>query len=116
VNRSFANFHSLIYPYSVTTLEKGELDAIRLPFSTGVPLNSHNRNNRNLKAKLGRLYHSLLHDLGTVREASVTSYPMSPQILIQSRVGNSSGPPVVRHVILAVGIHDHRIQNSHSKL
>lgn len=85
----------------MSTLEKDDLDSIRLAFSTGVPMNSHNRNNRDIKAKLGKLYQALLHDQGVVREAYVTSYPMSPRTFVQGRAGNSSSPPTVRYLILA---------------
>lgn len=68
----------------VHRLEETELDPIRIAFSTAVPMNAHNCNNRVLKTKLGQLYHTLLHERSIVSELYVSSYAMSPQPYVQA--------------------------------
>lgn len=55
------------------------MDPSRISFSTAITMNSHNRNNRILKEKIGTLYFDLLYRYWVVRENYVLSHAMIPR-------------------------------------
>lgn len=67
----------------VERLRPLELDPSRITLSTAVTLNSHNRNNRIIKGKLGALYYDLLHGEQIVDEGYSLSYGIVPHPVYQ---------------------------------
>jgi hypothetical protein len=75
------------------------IDPSRIAFSTGINMNSHHRNNRELKRLLGQMYHGLWIEPGIVREEYVNSYGVTPIPYHQQ----FQHEPPIRHARLRVG-------------
>ncbi|TMW63213.1 hypothetical protein Poli38472_002154 [Pythium oligandrum] len=61
-----------------------ELDPSRIAFSTAVTLNAHNRNNRLLKHKLGRVYHLIMIEQQSILEQFSFGFSISPPPFYQT--------------------------------
>lgn len=63
---------------AVDNLQRADLDPSLIAFSSALLLNTHNRNNRALREKLGGLYTELVHERRLIREKYVLTHMMVP--------------------------------------
>uniref|UniRef100_K3WKQ9 protein O-GlcNAc transferase n=1 Tax=Globisporangium ultimum (strain ATCC 200006 / CBS 805.95 / DAOM BR144) TaxID=431595 RepID=K3WKQ9_GLOUD len=79
----------------IETLQPTDMEPSRIPFSTAVTMNSHNRNNRLLKTKIGTLYFDLLYTRRLLREKYMLGYAAIPS---PDRFIRPSGVPTQRRL------------------